>query len=536
MPSDLAATLFLNTGEFTDENGVPNWSRLTDPSNRAGNGRGGINPLRAAMKYNRGDNSSIAQFDKPFYRDNVRSRDTMHQRLDKIIEFANAQCGNPLSDSEVARFADDMRAEMADILMGRREPRSMKDNSANRNRINAEATNAKVIEFRRELERAKTPEEILRVFKPILEFRARLERVRRELIKRRTNISKAAFQLTEYSMSNTVRMYHTDPDAIFVEAIGVWNAPESGIGFGRDVDMAHAKRISMIFPRTKNEPEDLQKLRGEMFLAANGVSDKFQLHRTRWGEYEKAVTRGMFQGEFGEGDWWVDVRFTRRKDGKRDELDDIVDEFSPVGPDYHGKVKLLPEYENVNREIRGELGSIPSMEEEAFPTEGSAEAVDVLLRVMQKFGMNVTIARRRLEMGMRRTNTSSIVRNTFEEKTTERFMNYLYALADYMLVTEYRKRKSTTLERKVLEFQASAVAQMVCMQVGFNLAALSANRSVQKLFRSGLFNEDENSVTPTKNKEAADALVISSDIASEITAALLDTLKRRRRAKHENFD
>ena len=536
-PKGFGMTLMANTGEFTDEFGTPNWKSLTDPANRVAHGRGGINPFRSALKYNRGDDSSIAQFSRPFTKENLSNPEDIHHALDQIVRFVNDNCGHPLSDDGVVRFVDDLRSEMIGVLTGRVAPREIRNTSANRNRINAEDTNRKVSEFKDKLENAKTPEEILRVFAPVLEFRARLERVRKELLRRRANISRAAFQLTEYTMNNTLRIYVTDPNAIFVEAIGTWEASEDGVGFGRDVDLSRAIRISLVRPDTDDESPEMRKLRGRMFLAGNGVDSKFDLERTRWGEFQKAVEKGRFRGTFSTGDFWVDVRFTRRKDGTRDELDDIVDEFSPVGPDYHGRVKLLPGNEShwqprEDDDIGMSEVSAPAMDEEKFPTEGSAEAVDVLLNVMQKFGMNISVVRTRLERDFRSVNAYSLQRNSGEEKSTDKFMRYLQKLARYELIKEYHKRKSTRRESDILDFQASAVAQLVCMQVGYGLAADTANRDVQRLFYDGLFNLQD----PKATEEAAEALVVSADIASEITSALLDTLTRRRRAKHENFD
>lgn len=526
----LGATMRFNTGEFTDESGVPMWSEIVNPKRRRKHGGGGINPFLSQLAYNRGDGSSVARLDRGITVDET-SATGMMRRIGPMVAWANEVCGNPLSDDEVSRFVEDLRKEIRSIMSGRSEPRKITGTAATRNRINTEATDSAVAEFNRKLANAKTPDEVLDVFAPVLKFRARLERVRREIMRRKTDIAKAAFQLTEYSMLNTLRIYNTDEDAIFVEAIGVWTGSESGIGFGRDVDVktvdAKKKRISLVFPNEMSRPENVRKAQGNAYLLSHGVTSKFDLEKTKWGGYEKAVTKGDFLGTFSKGDFWVDVRFTRRFDGTRDELDDIVDEFSPAGPDYHGKVKLLPEYREKFYEIERGVGSRDAMAEESFPTEGSAEAVDAILTVMEDSGMNVSISRKRFERGFRRENVYSMRYNTGAKRTTEMFMELLNGLAKYKLHREYGKRRVRKSD-DVIDFEAAGVSQMVCMQVGYSIAADKAHDEVRKLFYGGLFNGDKS--------DAAEALVLTSNIASEITVSLIDVIRRRRKARHENID
>jgi hypothetical protein len=138
------------------------------------------------LAYNRGDGSSVARLANSFTPQDIASAERMRNRLGPLVAWANEVCGNPLSEGEVDKFVSDLQREFADIMTARKEPREIRNTAANRNRINTDATNAAVADFNRKIAEAKTPEEILDLFAPVLQFRARLEKVRREIMRRET--------------------------------------------------------------------------------------------------------------------------------------------------------------------------------------------------------------------------------------------------------------------------------------------------------------------------------------------------------------
>lgn len=196
-------------------------------------------------------------------------------------------------------------------------------------------------EFLGKINSAKDLYDVALTLQPVVEFQKRLDSVKKEVNGAQQNgtIPFVIEQDGDYQGRNPAMIFFQDPDAIFVEAAGVWEKDENARtpenrGFSRRVDRSAVDDaqawIVLTMPKHKDWKASDQVDAEDKWIASKGLSRSSMSMLDR-SKARHEGTRHIHTGGYIKKPYWCDVRFTKRFDGGTDFFDQLIKKYSKAG-------------------------------------------------------------------------------------------------------------------------------------------------------------------------------------------------------------
>lgn len=460
------------------------------------------------------------------YLDNI-----FEQLVEWFEDSAEKDEANPTSDfSHYADFNSD----------------SMKNFKQEEHDARMSAFEDKRTEFLDKIANAKDLNDVALTLQPVVEFQKRMDTVQNEVAKaqRSGELPFVIEQSGDYHGKNPARVFFADPDAIFVEAAGVWSrsskCPTPNYrGFDRRVDtkaVTDQKRwIAFIMPRHVDwsKKKQLEKQDEWRQKFNNGAAPTTMLDRSKERHYasqmDHVVDPVTKKKLYDEHPYWCDVRFTTRKDGGKDFFDELIEKYSPAGKQAAEGATEAPE-EVAPEAPEGEGVSVEHKRDIDLYTADTQNMVYAAIAVCNDYGIKTSQiglsgkALAKLDAD-EEAGTYGIRVNQTQPYNIKMFATIVSRLADVALhgkMQRFSSYKLQTSDDTMKDIESNLVAGMVLYNCGYKDVA---NDFLHKATEDFQYMTFDSSSDENKNDRLEAACHSVSTIVNEITKAIGEKIK-----------